>query len=111
MFRKIAATGMAGLLVSGLLAAPHAASAQGMAATKTYEVTITNINSGMQGLSPFVVATHPASAHAWQMGQQASDGLALLAREGMPDKLASELQGTATDVQTTHAHLLPGDSI
>ena len=77
----------------------------------TFEVTVTNINNGKQGLSPLVIATHPASVHAWQLGQLASDGTALLAREGMPDLLASELKGGATDVVTTNAHLLPGDSI
>ena len=77
----------------------------------TFDVTVTNINNSMQGLSPLVIATHPASVHAWQMGKLASKGLELLAREGMPDMLASELTGGATDVATTHAHLLPGDSI
>ena len=77
----------------------------------TFDVTVTNINNSKQGLSPLVIATHPASVHAWQMGKLASKGLELLAREGMPDMLASELTGGATDVATTHAHLLPGDSI
>lgn len=76
-----------------------------------YEVTITNINNSMQALSPPIIATHPASAHAWQMGQPASKGLELLAEEGMSDMLASELKGVATDVVASHAHLLPGDSI
>jgi hypothetical protein len=97
------------LSLPGLLAAPRAASAQ--AGNRTYEVTVTNINNSMQGLSPVILATHPAGSHAWQMGQQASKGTELLAEEGMPDMLASELQGVASDVQTTHAHLLPGDSI
>jgi LPXTG-motif cell wall-anchored protein len=88
--------------ITAPVAAPGAAS---------YDVTITNINSGMQGLSPLVLATHPASTHAWQMGQLASKGTELLAEEGMPDMLASEVKGAATDVQTTKAHLLPGDSI
>ena len=35
----------------------------------------------------------------------------MLAEEGMPDLLATELQGGATSVATTHAHLLPGDTI
>jgi hypothetical protein len=97
------------LTLPGWLAAPQRAAAQ--AGNKTYEVTVTNINSGMQGLSPLLLATHPAGSHAWQMGQMASKGTEMLAEEGMPDVLASELQGVATDIQTTHAHLLPGDSI
>src|SRR2546421_8110791 len=45
------------------------------------------------------------------MGEVSSNELELLAEEGMPDMLASELKGVATDVAVTHAHLLPGDSI
>jgi hypothetical protein len=74
-------------------------------------VTVSNINSGKQGLSPPILATHPASAHAWQLGQLASKGLELVAEEGMSDVLAGELQPVSTDVVASHAHLLPGDSI
>jgi archaellum component FlaF (FlaF/FlaG flagellin family) len=101
--------GMLVLTLLGLQAVPYRAAAQ--TGTKTYEVTVTNITTSKQGLSPLVIATHPASSHAWQMGQPASKGLELIAEEGMPDMLASELQGVATDVATTKAHLLPGDSI
>ena len=97
------------LILLALPTAPRTASAQ--AGTRTYEITVTNINNSKQGLSPLVVATHPASVHAWQMGQLASKGLEMLAEEGMPDLLAGELKGVATDVAVTHAHLLPGDSI
>jgi hypothetical protein len=100
---------MLALSMLGMLFAPYRAAAQ--AGTKTYEVTVTNITTSMQGLSPLVIATHPASAHAWQMGQMASPGLEKVAEDGMPDLLASELKGSATDVVTTGAHLLPGDSI
>jgi hypothetical protein len=101
--------GMLALTLLALPVAPHRAAAQ--AGTKTYEVTVTNITNSKQGLSPLLLATHPASVHAWQMGQQASKGLEMVAEDGMPDMLASELKGSATDVQTTKAHLLPGDSI
>jgi hypothetical protein len=104
--------GLLALTMLGLPAAhyraPHAAAQAGV---KTYDVTVTNITNGKQGLSPIIIATHPASVHAWQMGQVASKGLELLAEEGMPDVLASEVKGQATDVATTMAHLLPGDSI
>ncbi|HUS17915.1 MAG TPA: hypothetical protein VM536_23205, partial [Chloroflexia bacterium] len=69
-----------GVLTLGLLglpAAPHSAAAQ--MASKTYEITVTNITTSMQGLSPLVIASHPASVHGWQMGQQPSKGLELLA--------------------------------
>jgi hypothetical protein len=101
--------GVLALALLGLPVAPNSAAAQ--ASTKTYQVTVTNITTSMQGLSPLVIATHPASAHAWQMGQPASPGLELLAEEGMPGALAGEIRAGATDVVTTGAHLLPGDSI
>lgn len=106
---KSLVTGACALSLLGLLAAPFGVSAQ--AGMKTYEVTITNITTSKQGLSPALIATHPASARAWQMGQPASAGLELLAEEGKPDAWAAELRGGATDVVTTKAHLLPGDSI
>src|SRR5437868_3482011 len=103
--------GMLALTLLGPPMASHRVASAAQAGTKTYEITVTNINSGKQGLSPLVIATHPASVHAWQLGQQASKGLELVAEEGMPDMLATELKDKATDVATTHAHLLPGDSI
>lgn len=95
------------LLVPALV--PTRASAQG--SMKLYEVTVTNITNSMQGLSPVVLATHPASVHAWQMGQMASKGLEMVAEDGMNDTLANEWKAVATDVQATGAHLLPMDSI
>jgi Spondin_N len=101
---------MLALSMLGMLLAPYRAAAQ--AGTKTYEVTVTNITTSMQGLSPLVIATHPASVDGWQMGQPASAGLELLAEEGMTGMLAGEWKAAgATDVMTTGAHLLPGDSI
>src|SRR5437867_4245428 len=83
--------GMLALTLLGLPMAPCAAAAQAaQTGTKTYEVTVTNITTSKQGLSPLVIATHPASVHAWQVGQLASKGLELVAEEGMPDVLASE---------------------
>jgi hypothetical protein len=103
--------GMLALTLLGLPAPPNAAAQAAQTGTKTYEVTITNITTSKQGLSPLVIATHPPSVHAWQVGQLASKGLELVAEEGMPDMLASELKGASTEVAVTHAHLLPGDSI
>src|SRR5687767_15161277 len=109
IIRKIT-TGLVTLSMLGVVLAPNGASAQG-AGTRTYEVTVTNITTSMQALSPPIIATHPASAHAWQMGQPASKGLEVVAEEGMTDMLAAELRPVATDVQAAKAHLLPGDSI
>ena len=108
--RRNITTGLVTLSMLGVALAPVGASAQGMA-MKTYEVTITNITTSKQALSPPIIATHPASAHAWQMGQPASKGVELVAEEGMTDMLAAEVKGVATDVQAAHAHLMPGDSI
>jgi len=101
--------GLFALTLLGLPAGPRGVAAQ--TGTRTYEVTVTNITNSKQGLSPLVIATHPAGVHAWQMGQMASKGTELLAEEGMPDMLATELKPNATDVAVTHSHLLPGDSI
>jgi hypothetical protein len=105
---KLMVAGILALTFMGPLGASHSAAQTG---TKTYEVTVMNITTSMQGLSPLALATHPASVHAWQMGQMASKGLEMLAEDGMPDMLATEWKGVATDVATTHAHLLPGDMI
>jgi hypothetical protein len=110
MFKsRIAATGLLALSMFGVIAAPIGASAQGMA-TKTYEVTITNLAS-KQVLSPPIIATHPTSAHAWQLGKLASPGVKLVAEEGMNDQLAAELKGVATDIQMATDPLMPGKSV
>src|SRR5438477_10687993 len=103
--------GTLALTLLGLPAVPRAAAQAAQTGNKTYEITVTTINTGKQGLSPLVIATHPPSVHAWQLGQLASKGLELVAEEGMPDMLVSELKGSSTDVVATHAHLLPGDNI
>src|SRR5687768_3740371 len=103
-------TGLVTLSMLGVAIAPIGASAQS-ATMRTYEVTITNITTSKQALSPPIIATHPASARAWQMGQPASKGLEVVAEEGMTDMLAAELRPVSTDVQAAKAHLLPGDSI
>jgi hypothetical protein len=101
--------GMLAFTLLGMQTAPRSAAAQ--AGTRIYDVTITNITNSMQALSPPIIATHPASVHAWQMGQPASAGLEKVAEEGMSDVLASEIKGSSTDVVAAKAHLFPGDSI
>lgn len=108
--RRNITTGLVTLSMLGVAIAPVGASAQGMS-MKTYDVTITNITTSMQALSPPIIATHPSSAHAWQIGQPASKGAEVVAEEGMTDMLAAELRPVATDVQAAKAPLLPGDSI
>jgi len=106
---RIAATGLGMLSMLGVALAPIGASAQGMA-TNTYEVTITNLTT-KQVLSPPIIATHASSAHAWQVGQPASEGVRIVAEEGMNDKLAAELKGVATDVSIGTGPLMPGTSV
>lgn len=109
MFKlKMVATGMMALSMLGVAAGPAAISAQ--EEMKTYEVTITNLTS-MQALSPPIIATHSSSAHAWQMGQVASEGVKMMAEEGMNDQLAAELEGVATDVAMGSSPLMPGKSV
>lgn len=105
---RMVATGMLALSMLGLAAGPASVSAQ--QEMKTYEVTITNLTS-MQALSPPIIATHPSSAHAWQMGQVASEGVRMVAEEGMNDQLAAELKGVATDVAMGSSPLMPGNSV
>jgi hypothetical protein len=108
--RRIAVTGLAALASFAALGAPaaHGAFAQTMA-SHTYQVTVTNLTA-KQVLSPPVLATHPASAHVWQMGQTASDGIKLVAEEGDGSVLVASLKGIATDVQMGAAPIMPGKS-
>lgn len=75
----------------------------------TYEVTVTNVTASKQALSPVVIATHPASVHAWQMGGMAAEGLELVAEDGKPDLFAADLEKVSTDVVADATHLMPGD--
>lgn len=106
---RISFTGLLAVAALGVAAAPYGASAQSMA-VKEYEVQITNL-AGKEVLSAPLLATHPASAHVWQMGQIASDGLKMLAEEGQPDVLAASLKGVATDVQVGSGPIMPGASM
>src|SRR5687767_15229132 len=96
------------LLVLGLLAGPHLTSAQ--ADTTMWEVTITNLTA-KQALSPPIIVTHASAAHAWQVGQVASEGVELVAEEGMNDKLAAEVRSVATDMAMATSPLMPGNSV
>ncbi len=112
MFKKAAATGASLLPIMGAMAlmlAPLGASAQTMA-SKSYEVTITNLTS-KQVMSPPILVTHSGSAHVWQVGQTASDGVKTMAEEGKNDKLAAEVKGVATDVVMADGPLMPGKSV
>jgi hypothetical protein len=74
------------------------------AATRVYEVTITNLTTG-QPFSPGVLVTHTADRRIFQVGSQASEGVRLIAEDGDPAVAFTELMGSAGvfDVVATSA--------
>ncbi len=81
----------------------------------TYEVTITNITRG-QIISPPIVISHNKDFQLFSLGKSASPGLALLAEEGMPTDLETELSGMDSVFQFYTAEppdnfILPGKSV
>jgi len=77
----------------------------------TYEVTITNITKG-QTFTPQLVATHRKDVAIFELGQPASEELALLAEGGSTAELTALLEGThgVHEVQTIGGLLGPGES-
>lgn len=78
---------------------------------RVFEVTVTNITRG-QTFTPILVATHSPKVAFFRLGEPASPGLALLAEDGSPSLLASELASTGQvlDAQTIPGLLAPGAS-
>jgi hypothetical protein len=69
------------------------ASAMGRNATRTYEVTVTNLTRG-QVISPPFVVTHTSDMEPlWRMGEAASAGLAAIAEDADTTTLAAALDG------------------
>jgi len=64
------------------------------AATRTYDVTITNLTTG-QPFSPGVLATHTKQAAFFHVGDPASEGLRLIAENGDETTAVAELTGRA----------------
>lgn len=104
----IVACALLALGALGALGAPYTASAT--AQGQMWEVTITNLTA-KQALSPPFIATHQPPAHAWQVGATASEGVRLVAEEGMNDMLAAELRGVATGMAMASGPLMPGNSV
>lgn len=96
-------------LILSLLVLPAYASAQ---QPTQFEVILTNTGSS-QVLSPAVFATHSPDVSVFRPGQQASDGIRILAEDGAVEPLAPTLRSTpgVTDVQTTNAPIPPGQSM
>jgi hypothetical protein len=61
-------------------------------ASRLYRVTVENLTGG-QPFSPGVVATHTKAAHVFQVGAPASEGVRLIAENGMPETAVTELTG------------------
>ncbi|MBA3496802.1 MAG: spondin domain-containing protein [Gemmatimonadales bacterium] len=68
--------------------ADHAAAA----ASHRYRVTLENLTSG-QVFSPGVAATHTKDASVWASGAAASEGIRLIAEEGLETAAVAELSG------------------
>lgn len=79
--RSISATVIA---AASLVAVPFAASAsndQGTNGVVTYQVTIENVSTGFQPLSPAGVVIHKASVDVWSTGSPASAAVAAVAED------------------------------
>jgi hypothetical protein len=86
-------TGIAIMLIVayGMLSAGTAHAKKGKKdKVSTYEVTITNITRG-QIISPPIVISHKKDFQLFSLGNPASAGLALLAEQGDPTMLVTEL--------------------
>lgn len=90
------------------LVAPAVAHAQ----ATTYRVTITNITQN-QIFSPPLVATHRLGAGIFKAGESADMALRLLAEDGDPSALETELGADpgVLDVAVSPGPVLPGESV
>ncbi|MEM7079117.1 MAG: spondin domain-containing protein [Pseudomonadota bacterium] len=73
-----------------------------------YEVTITNVTQSLQ-FTPILVATHRRAISFFELGEPASEGLALLAEGGAIDPLAAELTATGKVIDANNSSTVLGD--
>ena len=64
------------------------------AASREYEITITNLTTG-QPFSPGVIATHAKQTSFFSVGEAAPEGLRLIAEDGDPSTAAADLMAIA----------------
>lgn len=98
------------ILAVTLLASAAAYAGNG---SQRYAVTITNVTAG-QTFTPLLVVTHKASVQLFELGQPASDELALIAEAGDISQLAALLGSMPNDVFDTADSgdlLPPGQSV
>ena len=98
------------LLLTMLVCAASISSAADKGASK-YSVTITNVIKG-QPLTPAVVAIHGAGYNLFKLGQEASQGLQELSKDGVTATLVAELDAKRSVVGTATGSgvVLPGMS-
>lgn len=102
------------LLCSGMVYAYGGGGGSGGARKKPserrYEVTVQNLTKG-QPLTPPVVVAHLGKIKANQLGEQASDGLADLAQDGVTATLKAELDANKKVLATAVGDgvILPGE--
>ncbi len=93
--------------VTALLASLGMASA---ANATEYEVTVTNLTSGLY-FTPVLVAAHPSSAAIFRAGEAASSELQILAEGGNVAPMAALLESIGSTVATGDSLLAPGASV
>jgi hypothetical protein len=74
-----------------------------------FEVTITNITQG-QSFTPQLVVAHNRSTRLFELGEQASPALALLAEDGQTGSLQDELANATREATEIAGLLEPGQS-
>ncbi len=103
IFRKL--TGA--VVVASFIFASSTAFASG---SKMYRVTITNITSSMI-FTEIVVASHRKKISIFELGEKASNELAIIAESGDFGPLAVLLANNGADVDNAAAPLFPGASV
>lgn len=83
-----------------------------MAATKTYEVTVQNVTSGIS-FTPLLLATHNSRVDLFEVGMPASEALGKVAEGGDTSELQAELDESSYVYQTSNSTDLlgPGESV
>jgi hypothetical protein len=83
MFRRPCRRTVAALLLSAsaLAAVPSVADAGGRSSNAVYRVTIENVSTGSQPLSPAGVVVHNRKADVWSVGSPATAAVAAIAED------------------------------
>ncbi|OZG75190.1 hypothetical protein BTA51_02045 [Hahella sp. CCB-MM4] len=101
------------LTTAALLLASSSVFADGYSYNQTYRVVVTNITKGIS-FTPLLAATHKSSVRYFELGQPASDEIALLAEGGDTGPLSAVLDAQPYKVHSTTVTsglLGPGQSV